>query len=210
MNHSKTFQDYLKELSSDSPAPGGGNAAAITGALGASLAAMVCNLTIGKKKYSDVENEMTDLKQKFLEYQRKFIELSLKDNDAFNKVMSTMKVPKDTEEHKELRLQNIEKATYGAIEIPADVMKSCADILPLIKIIIEKGNKNSLSDAGVAVSLIGSSARSAYLNVLINCGSLKNQTIAGEIKKQADVLIDDITTFSEVLIRQVIRLIRAQ
>jgi formiminotetrahydrofolate cyclodeaminase len=210
MNHSKTFQDYLKELSSDSPAPGGGNAAAITGALGASLAAMVCNLTIGKKKYSDVENEMTDLKQKFLEYQRKFIELSLKDNDAFNKVMNTMKVPKDTEEHKELRLQNIEKATYGAIEIPADVMKSCADILPLIKIIIEKGNKNSLSDAGVAVSLIGSSARSAYLNVLINCGSLKNQTIAGEIKKQADVLIDDITTFSEVLIRQVIRLIRAQ
>jgi formiminotetrahydrofolate cyclodeaminase len=210
MNHSKTFQEYFSELSSDSPAPGGGNAAAIAGALGASLAAMVCNLTIGKKKYSDVENEMTDLKQKFLEYQKKFIELSLEDNDAFNKVMNSMKLPNDTEGHKELRLQNIEKATYGAIEIPADVMKSCADILPLIKIIIEKGNKNSLSDAGVAASLLASSARSAYLNILINCASLKNQTIAAEIRKQADVLIDDITTFSEVMIRKVIRLVQVQ
>ena len=210
MNHSKTFQEYFSELSSESPAPGGGNAAAIAGALGASLAAMVCNLTIGKKKYSDVENEMTDLKQKFLEYQKKFIELSLKDNDAFNKVMNTMKLQNDTEEHRELRLQNIEKATYGAIEIPAEVMKSCADILPLIKIIIEKGNKNSLSDAGVAASLLASSARSAYLNILINCASLKNQTIAVEIRKQADVLIDDITTFSEILIRQVIRSLQIQ
>jgi formiminotetrahydrofolate cyclodeaminase len=107
-------------------------------------------------------------------------------------------------------MKNIEKATFGAIEIPADVMKSCADILPLLKIVIEKGNKNSLSDAGVAASLIASSARSAYLNILINCRSLQNQTIAGEIRKQADVLIDDITTYSEMLVRKVIQLISAK
>jgi len=210
MNLTKTFQEYLDDLSSNSPTPGGGNAAAIAGALAASLGEMVCNLTIGKKKYADVETEMTGLKGKFLEHRRIFLELSVKDNEAFNKVMTSMKLPKDTEEQKETRLQKIEKSTYGAIEVPADVMKSCADILPLLKIVIEKGNKNSLSDAGVAASLIASSARSAYLNVLINCGSLKNQTIAAEIRKQADVLIDDIITFSEVLIRQVIRLVQVK
>jgi len=210
MNHSKTFQEYFDELSSNSPTPGGGNAAAIAGALGASLGAMVCNLTIGKKKYADVDTEMKVLKHKFLEYQKNFIDLSLKDNVAFDKVMSAMKLPKDTEVQKELMMKNIEKATFGAIEIPADVMKSCADILPLLKIVIEKGNKNSLSDAGVAASLIASSARSAYLNILINCRSLQNQTIAGEIRKQADVLIDDITTYSEMLVRKVIQLISAK
>jgi len=210
MNLSKTFRDYFNELSSDSPTPGGGNVAAIAGALAASLGVMVCNLTIGKKKYADVGKEMTGLKGRLLEYRKNFLELSVKDNEAFDKVIRAMKLPKATEKQKELRLQKIENATYGAIEVPADVMKSCADILSLLKTIIERGNKNSLSDAGVAILLIESSARSAYLNVLINCGSLKNQTFAKEIKKQADVLIDDITTFAEVLVRQVIRLVQAQ
>src|ERR1035437_9069429 len=120
MNLSKTFQEYFDELSSNSPTPGGGNAAAIAGALGASLGAMVCNLTIGKRKYADVETEIKVLNHKFLEYQKNFIDLSLKDNEAFDKVMSAMKLPKDTEEQKEHRMKNIEKATFGAIEIPAD------------------------------------------------------------------------------------------
>ena len=210
MNLSKTFQDYFNELSSDSPTPGGGNAAAMAGALGASLAVMVCNLTIGKKKYAEIETEMTGLKMTFLNYRKNFFVLSAKDNEAFDKVMNAIKLPKETEAQKELRIDKIEKATFGAIDVPADVMKLCADILPLLKIIVEKGNKNSLSDTGVAILLIGSSARSAYLNVLINCGSLKNQTIAGEIKKQAEVLINDITTFSELLVRQVIKLVQMQ
>jgi glutamate formiminotransferase/formiminotetrahydrofolate cyclodeaminase len=210
MNLSKTFQDYFNELSSDSPTPGGGNVAAVTGALGASLAVMVCNLTIGKKKYADVETEMTGLKEKLLQHRKNFLELAIKDNEAFNKVMSAMKLLKDSDEQKESRTKEIEIATYGAIEVPADVMKSCAEILHLIKTVIEKGNKNSLSDTGVAASLIGSSARSAYLNVLINCESLKNQTIAAEIKKQAEILIGDITTLSEILVKQVIRLVQTQ
>ncbi len=208
MNLSKTLQEYLTELSSNSPTPGGGNVAALCGALSASLGTMVCNLTIGKKKYANVENEMISVKQKLESYQKTFVELGAKDNAAFEKVMEAFKLPKETDAEKESRSKKIEEATIGAADIPAQVMKTCADILPLLKIIIDKGNRNSLSDAGVAASLIGTAAKSAYLNVIINCSSLSNQTIAQEIKKRADVSIEEISRSSDFLVEQVVKAIQ--
>ncbi|MEW5842041.1 MAG: cyclodeaminase/cyclohydrolase family protein [Bacteroidota bacterium] len=208
MNLSKTLQEYLTELSSNSPTPGGGNVAALCGALSASLGTMVGNLTIGKKKYANVENEMISVKQKLESYQKTFVELGAKDNAAFEKVMEAFKLPKETDAEKESRSKKIEEATIGAADIPAQVMKTCADILPLLKIIIDKGNRNSLSDAGVAASLIGTAAKSAYLNVIINCSSLSNQTIAQEIKKRADVSIEEISRSSDFLVEQVVKAIQ--
>ena len=208
MNLEKTLQEYLNELSSNSPTPGGGNVAALCGALSASLGTMVCNLTIGKKKYADVENEMISVKQKLETYQKTFVELGAKDNAAFEKVMEAFKLPKETDAEKETRSKKIEEATLGAADIPAQVMKTCADILPLLKIIIDKGNRNSLSDAGVAASLIGTAAKSAYMNVIINCSSLSNQTIAQEIKKRADVSIEEISRSSDFLVEQVVKAIQ--
>ena len=208
MNLSKTLQEYLTELSSNSPTPGGGNVAALCGALSASLGTMVCNLTIGKKKYANVENEMISVKQKLESYQKTFVELGAKDNAAFEKVMEAFKLPKETDAEKETRSKKIEEATIGAADIPAQVMKTCADILPLLKIIIDKGNRNSLSDAGVAASLIGTAAKSAYMNVIINCSSLSNQTIAQEIKKRADVSIEEISRSSDFLVEQVVKAIQ--
>lgn len=208
MNLSKTLQEYLTELSSNSPTPGGGNVAALCGALSASLGTMVCNLTIGKKKYANVENEMISVKQKLESYQKTFVELGAKDNAAFEKVMEAFKLPKETDAEKESRSKKIEEATIGAADIPAQVMKTCAVILPLLKIIIDKGNRNSLSDAGVAASLIGTAAKSAYLNVIINCSSLSNQTIAQEIKKRADVSIEEISRSSDFLVEQVVKAIQ--
>ena len=208
MNLGKTLQEYLNELSSNSPTPGGGNVAALCGALSASLGTMVCNLTIGKKKYADVENEMISVKQKLETYQKTFVELGAKDNAAFEKVMEAFKLPKETDAEKETRSKKIEEATIGAADIPAQVMKTCADILPLLKIIIDKGNRNSLSDAGVAASLIGTAAKSAYMNVIINCSSLSNQTIAQEIKKRADVSIEEISRSSDFLVEQVVKAIQ--
>ncbi len=209
MNLSKTLQEYLNELSSSSPTPGGGNAAALCGALSASLGTMVCNLTIGKKKYAEVESAMINTKQKLESFQKTFIELGTKDNNAFEKVMEAFKLPKETDDEKERRSKKIEEATLGATDIPVQVMKTCAEILPLLKIVIDKGNRNSLSDAGVAVSLIGTSAKSAYLNVLINCSTLSNQTIAQEIKKRADVSIDEISKSSDFIVEQVVKAIHA-
>ena len=208
MNPAKTLQEYLTELSSNSPTPGGGNVAALCGALSASLGTMVCNLTIGKKKYADVENEMISVKQKLESYQKTFVGLGAKDNAAFEKVMEAFKLPKETDAEKETRSKKIEEATIGAADIPAQVMKTCADILPLLKIIIDKGNRNSLSDAGVAASLIGTAAKSAYMNVIINCSSLSNQTIAQEIKKRADVSIEEISRSSDFLVEQVVKAIQ--
>ncbi len=208
MNLEKTLQEYLNELSSNSPTPGGGNVAALCGALSASLGTMVCNLTIGKKKYADVENEMISVKQKLESYQKTFVGLGAKDNAAFEKVMEAFKLPKETDAEKEIRSKKIEEATIGAADIPAQVMKTCADILPLLKIIVDKGNRNSLSDAGVAASLIGTAAKSAYMNVIINCASLSNQTIAQEIKKRADVSIEEISRSSDFLVEQVVKAIQ--
>ncbi|MCL4547065.1 MAG: cyclodeaminase/cyclohydrolase family protein [Bacteroidetes bacterium] len=208
MNLTKTLQEYFNELSSNSPTPGGGNVAALCGALSASLGTMVCNLTIGKKKYADVENEMISVKQKLESYQKTFVGLGAKDNAAFEKVMEAFKLPKETDAEKEIRTKKIEEATIGATDIPAQVMKTCADILPLLKIVIDKGNGNSLSDAGVAASLIGTAAKSAYMNVIINCASLSNQTIAQEIKKRADVSIEEISRSSDFLVEQVVKAIQ--
>jgi len=204
MDTSKTLQNYLDELSSNSPTPGGGNVAALCGALSSSLATMVCNLTIGKKKYAEVENEMISLKEKLEIYQKKFIELGKKDNLAFDKVMNAFKLPKDTDEQKEIRNKEIENATIGAAEIPSEVMQTAKELLPLLKIIIEKGNRNSLSDVGVAAALVETASKGAYLNVIINCASLTNQIIAQEMKKRADIVLQETCNESESLVQKVI------
>ena len=204
MDTSKTLQNYLDELSSNSPTPGGGNVAALCGALSSSLATMVCNLTIGKKKYAEVESEMISLKEKLEIYQKKFIELGKKDNLAFDKVMDAFKLPKDTDEQKEIRNKEIENATIGAAEIPSEVMQTAKELLPLLKIIIEKGNRNSLSDVGVAAALVETASKGAYLNVIINCASLNNQIIAQEMKKRADIVLQETCNESESLVQKVI------
>jgi formiminotetrahydrofolate cyclodeaminase len=208
MDLSQSLQHYFDDLSSSSPTPGGGNVAALCGALSASLGLMVCNLTIGKKKYIAVEQEIIRIKEKLELYQKKFFQLGEMDNSAFSKVMDAFKLPKENDSEKELRTKKIEEATIGAAEVPFDVMKACNEVLPMIKTVIEKGNKNSLSDAGVAASLLNTAATSAYLNVLINCSTLSNQTIASELKKRADIQMDEITRASAQLLDQVVRAIQ--
>ena len=192
MNLNKNLQEYFDELSSSSPTPGGGNVAALCGALASSLGTMVCNLTIGKKKYADVEQEMISLKNKLEIYQKEFFELAQKDNEAFDKVMEAFKLPKGSDEEKEVRNSKIEEATINAAEVPSEVIRKCYELLPLLKTIADKGNKNSLSDAGVAIALTRTSVQGAYLNVLINCTSLNNQTIAEEIRKRANIIFEEI------------------
>ncbi|NJD21378.1 MAG: cyclodeaminase/cyclohydrolase family protein [Melioribacter sp.] len=210
MNITKTLQEYFNELSSNSPTPGGGNVAALCGTLSASLGIMVCNLTIGKKKYVDVESEMIRLKEKIENLQKGFIELGQKDNASFDKVMEAFKLPKETEQEKNLRAKAIEEATIGATSAPMEVIQSSKTLLPILEIIIDKGNKNSLSDAGVAVALTRTAANSAYLNVLINCSSLSNQTIANELKKTADILIEEVIRTSDRLFEQVVKAVQSK
>lgn len=203
MNIENTLKNYLDDLSSNSPTPGGGNVAALCGVLSASLGIMVSNLTIGKKKYITVEEEMKSVKEKLESIKNEFIELAQKDNQAFDKVMAAFKLPKESEEEKKFRAEKIDEATLGAAKVPAEVLNKCSMLPPFIKTISEKGNQNSLSDAGVALALIQTAAQGAFLNVLINCKSLNGNQEAEQMLKEANITMETIKKEVESIITQI-------
>ncbi len=175
----KTIYQFIDELASNSPAPGGGSVAALAGALGTALISMVSNLTIGKKKYANVELEMKNILTKSEELRINFASLIDKDTEAFNKVMEAYNLPKDTEDQRVLRGAAIQEATKEAALVPLRVMKLVVDALALTKVIAEKGNSNSITDAGVGALMLHAAAEGAALNVLINLNSINDQEFVG-------------------------------
>jgi formiminotetrahydrofolate cyclodeaminase len=167
-----TLKNFLDEIASSSPAPGGGSVAALAGALGAALTSMVCNLTIGKKKYADVEGEMKKIVKQSEELRAQFTALIEKDAEAFNKLMEAFGLPKESDAQKALRNAAIEAATKEATMVPLEVMKHCIDAIALAQSVAAKGNKNSVSDAGVSALMLHAACESAALNVRINLSGL--------------------------------------
>jgi formiminotetrahydrofolate cyclodeaminase len=208
MDLQKSLQNYLDELSSNAPTPGGGNVAALCGVLAASLGQMVCNLSIGKKKYQEFEEEAKDIAGKLKELQDHFLILAKKDNDAFDKVMDAFKLPKETDIQKSYRINEINKATMEAAIVPSEVIIKCKQLLPYLEIISKKGNQNSLSDAGVAISLTVTAAEGAFLNVAINCASLSNQITALELLNKSEIIYTEIKEYSGSLIKKIINSMR--
>jgi methenyltetrahydrofolate cyclohydrolase len=200
MDLTKSLKNYLEELSSNSPTPGGGNVSALSGSLACNLGIMVCNLTIGKKKYADVEEEMKAIKTNLESLSESFLELAAKDNLAFNKVMEAYKLPKESEEQKKLKSEKIEEATLAAAVVPSEVIATARKALPYIQKVAEKGNQNSVSDAGVALSLLSTAAEGAFLNVVINCTSLANKTVGREFMKKSEIIYDEVKNMSGSLI----------
>lgn len=177
------LNDFLSDLASDSPTPGGGSVAALAGALGASLGSMVCNLTIGKKKYADVERDMTLLLAKTEALRLELSQLIDEDAAAFDKVMTAMKMPKETEREKELRTEAMQTALVDAATVPFAVMEKCVEVAALAREAAEKGNAHAVSDAGVAALMARAGAHAAGLNVLINLGSISSPEHAGFVEK---------------------------
>jgi methenyltetrahydrofolate cyclohydrolase len=179
MSARRTLNGFLDELASSSPAPGGGSVAALSGALGAALTSMVCNLTIGKKKYADVEADLKKILDQSEQLRDQFAELIDRDTHAFNKVMEAFALPKDTEPQKALRSAAIREATKEATLVPLEVMKHCIDALALAQAVASKGNANSVSDAGVSALLLHAALESAALNVRINLNGLSDPEFVG-------------------------------
>ncbi len=209
MDTSKSIQSYIDELSSNSPTPGGGNISAFCGVLASSLGQMVCNLTIGKKKYAEFEIEAKDIKSKLDNFKQKFLSLAEQDNEAFNKVMDAFKLPKETEEQKRVRSEAIQTATLEAASVPHEVIATCREVMPLIDLIALKGNQNSVSDAGVAASLLLTAVQGAFLNVVINCAGLRNQITANEFLKKSEVIFDEVKDKSQSIISEIIKKLRS-
>jgi len=192
MDLQKSIQTYLDEISSNSPTPGGGNVSAFSGAVACSLGIMICNLTLGKKKYAEVEAEMLSVKDKLTGLKDEFIRLAGEDNLAFDQVMDAFKLPKETDEQKTFRQQKIDEATLHAADIPGNVIQTCAETIQYLKVTANKGNQNGVSDSAVAISLLQTAAQGAFMNVLINCTSLSNKTAGNEIIKRWEVVFNEV------------------
>lgn len=169
-----TVTQYLDELAAESAAPGGGSVAALCGALGAALAAMVCRLTIGKPGYEAVEEKMREVLARAEVLRGELTQLVDRDTEAFNHVMIAFKLPRETEAERQARSMAIQEAYKRAAGIPMDTARFCLDILRLAPKIIERGNKNAASDAGVCAHVAAAGLEGAALNVRINLGSIKD------------------------------------
>lgn len=199
----KTVSDFLNELASNSPAPGGGSVAALSGALGAALTSMVCNLTVGKKKYLEVTEEISGVLKASEELRRIFIELIDKDTQAFNKVMDAYGLPKDTDAQKQVRHNAIEQATKPAAIVPMEVIRACGRMLELTKVVAQKGNQNSISDAGVSALLVKTACDSAALNVRINLSSISDRDFSAQMLAEMQSATSKIQTLTQDILRTV-------
>jgi formiminotetrahydrofolate cyclodeaminase len=193
----QSLSRFLDEVASKSPAPGGGSVAALSGALGAALTSMVCHLTIGKKKYADVQHEIETVLKRSEELRTSFSELVQEDTEAFDSVMKALSLPKETEEEKTRRASAIEEATKKATLAPLKVMELCMEALPLTRIVAEKGNTNSISDAGVSALMLRAACEGAALNVRTNLGTLHDRPFIEETRAKTTMLLNKVESMTE-------------
>jgi Methenyl tetrahydrofolate cyclohydrolase len=169
---SLSVSKFLDETASNSPAPGGGSVSALAASLGAALASMVCRLTIGRNSNATVQSELESILIKSEKLRAKFTALIDEDTNAFKKVIAAYRLPKETTEQNAQRAAAIQAAYKEATVIPVQLLELCAEAVALLKIVGEKGNKNSLTDSGVAVLMLGAACDGAAMNVRINLASI--------------------------------------
>lgn len=186
-----TIQTFLTELASAAPTPGGGGAAAISGAMGAALVSMVCNLTIGKKKYVEVEAELKDVLAKSEGLRVVLTGMIGEDVQAFDAVMGAYSLPKATDDEKAARAEKLQAALKTACDVPLACCRACRAVIDLAAITADKGNLNVVSDAGVAVLSAYAGLRSAALNVYVNAKGLEDREFADERLKELEDLLSD-------------------
>ena len=188
--------EFLEELASDSPAPGGGSVSAMVAATGAGLAEMVCSLTMGKKRYADVEDEIKALGEELRDVRMELTDLIDRDTDAFNMVMDAVRMPKDTEERKKARADAMQEAFKKAAEIPLETAVAALRALRASNRVRQIGNRNASSDAEIAVMLCHDGIKGAALNVRVNLSSIKD----GDFVDRTERRLSDIEKEAEGLL----------
>ncbi|MGC7846051.1 cyclodeaminase/cyclohydrolase family protein [Desulforudis sp. 1088] len=173
-----TLKEYLDRAASGEATPGGGSVAAIAGAMAASMVTMVTNLTIGKKGYLEVEAECRAIRERSRLLGAELQELAEADMRAFESLMAAYRLPRSTETETSARLERIQDALNEAIEVPFRIARACEQVMVLARRLVEIGNRNAVSDAGVACFLGEGAAQSALLNVDINLKAFTDQDLA--------------------------------
>ncbi len=189
MVNNQTIEEFLDQLASSAPTPGGGGAAALLGATGAALTSMVCNLTIGKEKYADVEEEMKATLASAENLRATLTGMIQADVEVFDKLMGSYGLPKETDADKAARSEAIQSALREATDVPLACAKACADVIAVSRSAAEKGNVNVISDAGVSVMAAYGALKSAALNVYINAGGIKDKAFAEERLSELETIM---------------------
>ena len=186
----KPVTNFLDELASNAPAPGGGSVAALSGALGAALISMVCNLTLGKKGYEEVQGDIDALLAQSEALRKEMADLLEDDVAAYTGYSKAAKMPRGTDEEKAERSIAMQEALKVATDVPLRIAEAAVKVMDLCMPAAEKGNKWAVSDAGVAVLMAEAALRSAALNVLINLGSLKDAEFAASRRAKLVALLE--------------------
>lgn len=198
-----SVKDFLARTAGSDPVPGGGSIAALNAAIASALTEMVANLTIGKKKYEDKEVLMKKIASIAENYQASFIKDIDADSEAYNKVFAAFKLPKDTDEQKAERTDQIQAATRTAAEIPMEVARKAVDIMDIIAQVAENGNQNAITDACVAMMTARTAALAAILNVKINLSSIKDIEYVALMTQEANYLESEAMIKEQELLNKV-------
>ncbi|MGH9442259.1 MAG: cyclodeaminase/cyclohydrolase family protein [Thermoanaerobaculia bacterium] len=201
---SQSVAEFCAALASADPTPGGGTASAAAGAIGASLVSMVIALTLSREKYRDAEPDLAPIAAEAGHASSRLLELMQEDAEAYDGMVAARRLPKETEGEQEARTRAMAAAARRATEVPMETALVAAGILSRIALVVEKGNPNASSDAGVAALLLAAAAEGALLNVGINLTSISDAAFAGEMEKETAHIQSEVERSSA----QVIALVR--
>lgn len=208
MTGKTTINDFVTTLSSKAPVPGGGGASAVSGALAAALGSMVANLTVGKKKYADVEEQMQTLLKQAEALREEFLSLSDADEEVFTPLAAAYGLPSGTDEEKAEKARVLEKNLLAASLVPMRIMEKAVEVMELLEVMARKGSRLAVSDAGVGIQFARTALLGAVMNVYINTKSMKNREKAEELNTRADALVAEGTRRADEIYRIVTEAIR--
>ena len=181
-------KEFIDKVTGNDPVPGGGSVSALNGSLAASLAAMVANLTVGRKKYAEVNDEMEGLSARLTGLSAQLLNDVDRDAEAYDRVFAAFKLPKETDEEKALRTEAVQRETKYAAQVPMEVARTVHAMLPLIDTVARKGNSNAVTDACVAMMCARTAVLGALLNVRINLTSITDEAFVKEMSAEAERL----------------------
>lgn len=197
--------EFVDLMASDEPAPGGGSAAALEGALGAALTAMVCALTVGKKKYADVQELAIESQKKGNELKAQFVDVIDRDTEAFNAVSAVFAMPKDTDEEKAARKAAMQEALKGCTKTPLEVMEVTYQTLLIIKEMLGGYNTSAASDFGCAALSLKAGIQGAWLNVLINIGGVNDQAFVSEARGKGEAILAKALPLADEIYEEILK-----
>ena len=197
------IRKYIDDASSGRPTPGGGSIAAMAGALAGSMMNMVCNFTVGKKYYQDVEDQVQAVIKEGMALTDEMLRLAVEDTEAYAEVSKAYGLPKETEEQKKARSQAIQDACKLALQVPSKVMSAGAKMLTLLVGLVDAGNKNLITDTGVSALLSLAAVESAILNVRINLLFIKDEAFVKEKNQWITTLETECRANQEMVMKKV-------